>query len=256
MSDMRPRVLAILPALIPSTIISVVKPFIELCRAGYITMNITLEAFADQRDVAWADLVVFCRNSEPTYARCLDLVMEKGIPYIYDLDDNFFEIPRNSAVGRYHGASERIALLTRYVSGARLVRVYSEELLRKARRFNSNVERVDGPLDLRLVPPRSQYIRSPSDHGRVKIVYATSRRSDDFFDDIYVPALIRVLDEYREVEVHIWGHRPAALRRHEGICYHRVIMDYDRFLRKFWSAKYDIGLAPLHDDPFLSLKKQ
>lgn len=240
-----------MPGLIPSTVISIVKPFIELCRTGRITAKITLEAFADHRDIAWADLVVFCRNTEPTYVRCLDLVIERAVPYIYDLDDNFFEIYADSAVGRYYGAPERLAVLTRYIAGASLVRVYSEELLKRVQTMNSNVVRVDGPLDLRLIHPRE----SASGRGQVRIVYATSRRSDVEFDEIYLPALMRVLDEYSgQIEMHFRGHIPAGLRRYPGVYYHKAIKDYDRFLYEFARAGYDIALAPLRDDSFCRSK--
>jgi glycosyltransferase involved in cell wall biosynthesis len=246
----RPQVLAILPIFGPSTIMCVVKPFIQLHRAGYIKAKIKLESFVNRRDIEGADLVVFCRNTEPRYAHWLDFVLHRDMPYIYELDDNFFEIPLDAEFGKYHRAPERLALMTRYMSQADLVRVYSEPLVERAQPLNSRVERVVGPVDLSLVsPPLSR-----PDQARIKLVYATSR-SVDKLADIFTPALMRVLDEYSDhVEVHFWGYYPLELRTHRGTHFHPVLLDYDRFLRKFSCAGFDIGLAPLLDDIFYRSK--
>jgi hypothetical protein len=244
-------VLAVLPGIIPSTVISVIKPFIELHRGRYISTKIALEAFTDQRDLEQADLVVFCRNTEPTYRHILEFVLRRGIPYIYDLDDNFFDIPGSSPIARYHRAPEQLALLNRYVTHASLVRVYSNALFEKVQTLNPSVQKVVGPLDLRLIPKKVP----DSDRRRTRLVYATSRRSDDDFEDVYLPPVVRVLQEYHgRVEMHFWGHQPSRLRGCDGVYYHSPIADYDRFLRTFAKSAYDIGLAPLHDDIFCRSK--
>lgn len=251
LSDRQPRVLAVLPGIIPSTVISVIKPFIELHRGGHISARIELEAFTEAWELEQADLVVFCRNTEPIYCNILEFVLERGTPYIYDLDDNFFEIPGNSHVARYHHAPERLALLKRYVTHASLVRVYSNALFDKVQTLNPSVQKVVGPLDLRLIPKKV----SDSDRRRIKLVYATSRRLDDDFEDVYLPPVVRVLQEYHGlVEMHFWGHQPPRLRGRDDVYYHSPIADYDRFLRAFAKSAYDIGLAPLHDDIFCRSK--
>jgi hypothetical protein len=55
-------------------------------------------------------------------------------------------------------------------------------------------------------------------------------------------------EEGPRVEAHFWGPRPPAelpAARH-----HAVVHDYDRFLRRFSAAGFEIGLAPLADDIF------
>jgi len=247
MRSSQPRVVAVLPGLIPSTMISVVKPFTQLHSAGIVSAKICLEAFVTTRDLAGADLVVFCRNTEPKYSHCLNFVLSKRIPYIYDLDDNFFEITGNSDIALYHRSPARLALLKRYVAGANLVRVYSDELLVRIQEINPNVEKVTGPIDLRLIPETT----NRPNHGRTRLVYATSRSGDDEFEDVYVPPLIRILGEYSgQIEMHFWGHQPQKLRGRDGVHYHSPIWDYDRFLHEFAKSAYDIGLAPMHDDTF------
>jgi glycosyltransferase involved in cell wall biosynthesis len=242
----RPRVLAILPQLIPSALIGVVKPLMALHRSGAIVAEVTLEGLATRRRIARADVVVFCRNTEPAHADGLRTALALGKPTIYELDDNFFEIPESTEGGRYHRAPERLAHLERHLRSAALVRVYSEVLRERASRYSGRVRRVDAAVDWTLVP--SVPVRR--DPGRVRIVYATSRLQDELAS-LFLDDLRRILAAYAgRVEVVFWGYHPRELRGHEAVRFREFVADYDRFFARFARAGFDIGLAPLRDDPF------
>jgi glycosyltransferase involved in cell wall biosynthesis len=246
MDDFRPRVLAILPGLIPSTMICVAKPFLQLHQAERIMAKITLESIVRPRSLKWADLVVFCRNTNRQYAPLLNFLINRKTPFIYDLDDNFFELPLDSEMGRYHRSPERLAMLTDYIQNASLVRVYSKPLLKKAKTLNPKVEQVIGPIDLKLISPS----QTNQETKIVKLVYGTSRIQDEL-SILFAPALRRILKEYAgRVEAHFWGAVPAELKGIPNIFHHRIIRNYDRFLQRFSRAGFDIGLAPLPDDLF------
>ena len=109
--------------------------------------------------------------------------------------------------------------------------------------MNSRVELVAGPVDLRQVRRPARPAAGP-----LKLIYATSRL-DDTVNRIFLPALRRLLQDVGpQVEAHFWGPRPPAdlpaVRRHA------VVHDYDRYLRRFSAAGFEIGLAPLADDIF------
>jgi hypothetical protein len=238
-----PRVVAILPRLSPSTWINVVKPLVAMHDAGRVRAHITLESMAQPRDVEEADLVVFCRNVRPDRAGLLRAALAAGVPVLYDLDDNFFEIPPDSAAGRLFSQPDQLAMLTEYLSSASLVRVYSKPLLARAGLLNPRVEMVASGVDLQQIRPP---VHSPA--GAVKMIYATSRL-DDSLGRIFLPALRRLMDEEgHRVEVFFWGPRPPA--ELPGVRHHAVVHDYDRFLRRFSAAGFEIGLAPLADDVF------
>jgi glycosyltransferase involved in cell wall biosynthesis len=195
------------------------------------------------RDVERGDAILFCRNVRSDRIGPLRAAVRRRVPVIYDLDDNFFELPPDSDAGRSHAQPEQLAALAEYLSSASLVRVYSRPLLERARELNENVELMTSAVDLGQIrtPP------APA-AGLIKIVYATSRL-DDKLAAIFLPALRRLLDEAgSRVEVTFWGPRPPAELR--GARHHALIHNYDRFLRAFSSSGYDIGLAPLADDVF------
>ena len=85
--------------------------------------------------------------------------------------------------------------------------------------------------------------------GPIRIVYATSRTQDPLCE-IFRPALARILSRYGDrVEVHFWGCRVPQLAA-ANVHHHGLVCGYDRYLRRFSRAGYDIGLAPLPDDVF------
>jgi hypothetical protein len=73
----------------------------------------------------------------------------------------------------------------------------------------------------------------------------------DHLADIFLPALERILNKYsKKIEVDFWGMKPKGIAASPNVHVNRYIGNYDRFLRNFSKAGYDIGLAPMQDDLF------
>ena len=191
-SDMlsrRPHVLAVLPHFIPSAMITVVKPMLNLHRAGRIAARIVLEPQAGRRDLDWADAVVFCRNSEPRYRPFLAAARARGVPTIYDLDDNLLELPPDCEGSSQVRETSRQAMIEEYLGSASLVRVYSPLVAERVAAMNERVTRIVAPVDLSLVPADEK----PRPRGPIRIVYATSR-THDALCEIFLPALAQILE--------------------------------------------------------------
>lgn len=243
-------ILAILPQLIPSTVIGVVKPLLALHRERRIVFDVALEAWVSRRRLARADVVVFCRNTEPRYGAPLDMALALGKPIIYELDDNFFAMPSATPGSQYHSDPARLGQLERYVRNASLVRVYSDILRSRVATLNPEVHRVDGLIDWDLVPtaPRARSA------AKLRVVYATSRIAD-LLAGMFMTELRRVLDTFPgRVEAWFWGYRPTEFSGHPDAHFLEFVQDYDVFFRRFASAGFDIGIAPLPDDEFHGAK--
>jgi len=250
MTANRPRVLAVLPGFIPSTMITVVKPLMNLHRAGRIFARIVLESQAGRNDIDWAEAIVFCRNTAPWFAPLLTAIRSRGTPLIYDLDDNLFDLPPGCEDGARVRESSRQAMLEEYLRAAALVRVYSQTLAQRVAALNPRVVQCFGPVDLSLISP----LRERQSPGPIKIVYATSR-TQDALCEIFRPALARLSSRYEgRIEIHFWGCRPPPGAVLPNLHCHGLICQYDRYLRRFSRAGYDIGLAPMPDDPFYRSK--
>jgi hypothetical protein len=276
MAHVRPRVLAILPGFIPSTMITVVKPLVGLHHGGRVSARILLEPQAGRKDIEWAEAIVFCRNAEPRYRPLLAAARTRGVPIIYDMDDDLFALPLHCEGLSQLREASRQAMLEEYVRTASLVRVYSQPLAQRVAELNPSVVHGFAPVDLSLTcPPRhdsrggspgevrgeeSVNLSSPSSAIRpssprpVRIIYATSR-TDDRLCQIFLPALERILAHYaNRVEAHFWGYCPSQLIGRANVRQHGLICQYDRFLRHFSRAGFDIGLAPLPGDLFYRSK--
>jgi len=232
-----------MPGFMPSTQMNVIAPLLILHASHNIYFRLQLESTVKIKDLEWADVILLCRNTEPSQAWFQDM-LQRNKPYIYDIDDNFFEIAGDSPDARYHRSPERLDMFTQYLRWASLVRVYSEPMRSRVLAINPRVVKVVPPVDFRHICPRR------SSDNRIKIVYATSRAHDELFS-IFLPALEKILENYStKIEVYFLGFTPPSLRKHPRVHSVPMIWDYPAYLRNFSSAGYDIGLAPLLDDVF------
>jgi len=226
--------------------IGVVKPMIILHHQGKLIADIKFEPSVSIKDIDRADLIIYNRNTAPQFASQLDYILRLNKPYIYELDDNFFEIPLETEIGRYHRAPEQLEQLKRYLSNASLVRVYSTNVQDQVKSLNPQIELVTGSVDLDLINIKlGSRVRE-----KIKIVYSTSREKDKLAD-IFMSDLSRIITEFGDqIEMHFWGYRPIELDKIRNYRHRKFSLDYDRYLRRFSHQGYAIGLAPLLDDRF------
>ncbi len=218
---------------------------------GKVRFQTKLEQYTSPRTLSKASLVIFCRNTEPKYQKSLDYLIDHNIPYIYDLDDNLFEIPLDTQLGQYHRAPERQVTLRKYIQNASLVRVYSQPLLKKVVDLTDRAILVTAPLDWSLITPTTQ---RESQEKPIRIVYATSRREDNLWQ-VFSRALKDFLNNYnQQVEMYFWGYFPEEFSGLKNVHSLPFEPNYSTFLKKFSQAGFHIGLSPLVDDNFHNAK--
>jgi glycosyltransferase involved in cell wall biosynthesis len=246
------KVLAILPALIPSSIILVVEPLIHLAKLEKVSLRVRLEnMYVHPSDLEWADIIVFCRNTDPAFDSNLEHALVVHKPYIYEIDDNFFELPLEVHGGTYHRGPEQIAQLEKYIKHASLVRVYSLSMETRVKRYTSKVKLVKAPVNLSSIPS----IPPQRTSQKLKLVYTTSRTIGDDLSQILVKDLARILNEYGDsIEIHFRGYVPKQLEHLPSVKFHRFILNYQKYMQTMYQQGYDIGLAPMKNGIFYRSK--
>ena len=248
------KVLVFAPGLIPSVVIGVLRPLVALERSGEVSLRLrfgSVPAFSGS-DMKWCDVAVFCRSSEMTDLNYLYQLKRLGKKIIYEIDDNFEEIPLNTAVGVHHRAFHRLHAFRRFISISDLVRVYSERMRVRAEAYGADVWLVRSYFDADILKHEAE----PRKSSKVRIAYPTGRMDDPRLEQLLYGALRRVLIKHRErIEVNLWRKTcPGQLAGLQGAVLHAGVDGYEAFVREFYGQGYDIGLAPLLDEPFFQSK--
>ena len=248
---MKKNILAIVPALMPSVNIGIINPMQYLQQRGKVNFKVTLAYLFKPKILDGIDCVIFCRSSFPNEEWILNEVASRGIPYIYEIDDNFFEIPYDNELGRNHRHPINLSSFINFISHASVVRTYSHLLAEDAGFYNKNIEMNRVYFDFELIKGLKQ-----TKSTKLKIVYATSRMADAQ-QDIFTEALHKIALNYQDkVEVYFWG-APIVdkeLKNLANVFPLAPIYNYEKFIKRFYEMGFDIGLAPIFEGRFFNSK--
>lgn len=248
------NVLAILPGFIPSTIIGVLRPLADLERRGEIKLRLRLHnvSILISHDIDWCDVAVFCRNCEIKDLSALYELKRKGKKIVYEIDDNFEEIPLTTGIGIYHRYFYRLHVLKRFFALSDITRVYSERLLQRAVSHGARPQLIRSYFDKSIIDG----LQRPASDGVVRIAYPTGRIDDDDLEErVFTAVRMILLKHAGKVEFHLWRKSmPRQLAGVRSVVLNQGVRGYDKFIRSFFKAGFDIGLAPGVDTPFFHSK--
>lgn len=245
------HVLVVLSHFLPSAEINVIRPLRFLEQKQEITVEVMLEEVVTPAHVAAADVIVACRNMEPIHQPIFEFAASLGVPWLYDLDDNLWEVPDEEAHSAYYHHPARLEMLSWLLQHAHKVRVHSRQLRELVLPHNPNVRLVWAAVDLSLVPRTLPSLPEDCFH----IVYATSRRGGDPLLEHMRSDLVELLETSKTpIKLHIMGAEPGNLRRYPQLVFHPYTDDYRTWFSEFTHFGYAIGLAPIRNDSFHNCK--
>jgi hypothetical protein len=239
----------------PSIVLCVIRPLMELEKKGEVSLKIHSSIFPQKmltRDINWCDMAVFCRNMEPVDLTYLYELKRNNKKIIYEIDDNFEEIPINTPEGVRGRAVHRLHVLRRFYALADVVRVYSQRLKFLAEQQGAKTLIVKSYFDSTLIQNSSRV----KNNKVIRLVYPTARLDDAHLEIIFYSALQQILKQYgNKIELHLWRCSvPEQLQTLPNVFLHKATSNYEKFIAYFYAQSFDIGLAPLLDEPFFQSK--
>lgn len=187
-------------------------------------------------------LPLLIRVGDPGGGQMLKWMIRRGIPFLYYVDDNFWELKGDTPLAQYYQAPEVRATLELAVRNARTVIVNSPLLGAYLRdRLGAHVSVLHAPFDFSIL---GEQCSRPGHPEEVRIGFAGSvTRARDFVE--IIPALERILTNFKQVSYYFFGYCPPALRHIERVHFFAHVDSYENFIRLKNESALDIGLAPM-----------
>jgi glycosyltransferase involved in cell wall biosynthesis len=244
----KPNVLLIMEDIAPSQYF-VYHPLQLLHRRGEINFMVNLESrIRDDETLNNYDLIVFSRNHSKRTIGFIEHLIQKKIPYIFEIDDDLFQLPIDYPNQReISGANlDRLSIV---IKNAAMVRVFSTKMAERVNTISQHVKQELPPLFWSMISTPKHKSK------KITITYATSRYEKDPLFEIISDALKIILKKYEDsIEIVFWGYYPKDFRNKANTKFIPFMRNYQKFLSKFSTYGLDIGLAPMSNNPFCQAK--
>lgn len=206
----------------------------------YRKVHLSALTFRDLNDRA---IPLFVRCGDPSLRLWIELLHRARHPYLYYIDDNFWELQDESAVGRYYRDPDVRQTLEFAVSHADQVLTNSEILASYLQRFGSRVRVLPAFFDFGLIEGCI-----PQHTPELRIGFAGSAtRTDDL--ELIRPVIQTVLDRIPNAVFEFCGAMPRDVQQGQRIRFFGHTSSYADFVRFQAERNWSIGMAPLCDHP-------
>ena len=195
-------------------------------------------------DLRRATMPVFVRCSQPRLTGWTRRLAAARHPYFYYVDDNFWQLPGESALARYYRYPVVRRALDAAVRGAREVLVNSPVLAAVVAPMNPATHVLPTFFDFSLID--REVPAAERDEREIRIGFAGSpSRVDDL--DLVATVTARAMPDHPEVVFEFAGVLPRGLAPGPRVRFFPYVDDYDAHIRFQAARGWDIGLAPLVD---------
>lgn len=237
------KILCIIQTPVPSTEISIIRPLSYLQKEQEITWQLVKEAAFSPELLHEVDVVVFHRNCSPGCLPILEAVKALKIPIIYEVDDNYLDMPEDLPIGRYMRSPRVVHTVESLLYSASVVKIGSPELIPLFAKYNRHIIYHPYAVDLSILDNVSV-----CDNSFITIGYAgTIHHCMDF--QYVIEPMRRIAKEFPQVHWEFIGCLPGRTDTLPNCSFTPFIPDYQVFLQDLYQRSWQIGLAPLLDIP-------
>lgn len=194
----------------------------------------------------WADLIVFQRHFSGLYEKVLSVRKKARVKVIYDIDDNFWEVSKNSTA-KITFPREVLEVAERCLKECDGIVTSTDHLGKYLSRFNTNI--VTMPNRLMTLP----YLLPKVGNGRVRIGWTGTSTHIPDLELQFTNALIDLRRKYPgKVSLHFVGWMPSIPR--ELLPEFIPWIDSMTYLEDLNKLRWNIGVAPLINSAFNNSK--
>ena len=196
-------------------------------------------------DFTPATFPVFARSSSPESIWLQRILVHRGIPYGYYIDDNFWLLDPATEIGEHYADRHTRRRLDEMITGAHTVIASTPLLADYLRPKNQHVIQLDSFFDFSLVPELPSVVQN---RRRVRGGFAANaNRGQDLLP--VLDEVLAVLESDEDVEFEIVGIDDGALPRHDRIKWFPYLSSYAEYIDFQRSRGWDFALAPLGSAP-------
>jgi glycosyltransferase involved in cell wall biosynthesis len=213
------------------------------CRPFGIRYRKVLLATLKFGDLDRRTVPLFVRCGDPALRLWVDLLRRARHPYLYYIDDNFWELLDNSPVGRYYRDTAVRQSLEFVISQADQVLTNSEVLASYLQRYSKRLRVLPSFFDFALI---QGCIREQTPELRIGFA-GSPTRADDL--DLIRPIIAPVLDRIPNAVFEFCGVLPREIQPGPRVRFFGHTSSYADFIRFQAERNWAIGMAPLRDHP-------
>lgn len=185
------------------------------------------------------DMIVAQRTANPPSAKMIEIMVDSGMPVVYEVDDLILDIDRRNPSYNFFQDKDRRKAIAASMKKATAIIVTNDYLKKELRDFNDNIYVIPNYIDERM-----DTIQRPSRDDNKVIVGWAGGPSHDGDWDVCKNAIVKMMNEHENVVWHSIGYDYGA---EIGISEdRRIFSPWQTDIIKYYSLiDFDIGIAPL-----------
>jgi glycosyltransferase involved in cell wall biosynthesis len=198
-------------------------------------------------------VVIFSRYGGPLASQMLKIVRQAGVPIIAHFDDDLLGVPPDLGPDKYRRYNDpmRLAAIHTVLQESDVVYTSTSALAERLQERGISVPIVAGSIYCSGESLKNTFRTQPPIIGYM----GTGGHAHDLA--IALPGLIRLLDVRSDIRFELFGTIPMPDSMHRfgaRVVHHPFNSNYNAFLHHLGKLGWSIGLAPLTDIPFNTVK--
>ncbi|PKQ80445.1 hypothetical protein CJP16_06545 [Aeromonas sobria] len=192
------------------------------------------------KNYSYYHMPLFIRSVDPEAVKLARKFVSESKPFVYYIDDNFWEIKGDTPLAKYYQHPIIRDGLKYIVGHASMVLCNSIQLADYIReRYTKRVSVVPPMFDFNLVEGVSSY---DGEEIRIGFAGSSSRLKDINFLKNVIP---EILEKYPSVVFEFAGVMPEGVQTSDRVRYFKPVSSYAEYISFQYSRGWKIGLAPL-----------